>query len=211
MRGSGRPEACPRLVSDVPAGVRRAGAADRAGRLAAAAGQRGFRRCRGAVAAVVAGTGRAGAAGLCRRLLGGHRHGHRRQRRAEHHDQQRPGHAVAGACAQTAPGPRRRPVARGVVGAPHRHRRAGGAGVRLLSFHRAFGHAGGDGPACLCGGCAVHAGDARRPVLEWRQPDRRHGRTGVRLCRLVLHVVAADFRACRLAARHLVAHRSIRS
>ena len=137
----GRAAPAPRRlgVPAVPAADQPVRAADRAGRAAALRPRPGRRRRLRAEPAAVAGAARAGAAGLHRRAVGGHRHGHRRGHRRVHDGLQRPGDAAAAARAAAAAGPRR-PDALPAQHPPRGDRADPAAGLCLLP----------PGRRCLC-------------------------------------------------------------
>ena len=155
----------------------------------------------------------AGADRLHRRLVGGHRHGHRRQRRARHHDLQRPGDAAGAAPLQR--GRDHRLAWRGhepdpaadAAGGDLRHAAArlcllpGGRRHRGADFHRS---------AVLRRHRAVRPGLLRRPRLAARHRARRHRRHADRLRHLGLHAAAADLRAVRADPGDLDRERPLR-
>ena len=138
--------------------------------------------------------------GLRRRLLRGHRHGDRGERRAGDDGEQRPGDAAA--AAQRRAARRREHRSPGAVGAARHHRGARADGLRLPSAARAGRrHAGAARPARVRRGRAVRAGADRRPVLARRQPRRCLRRPGSPARRVGLHAAAAGAGARGLAGQ----------
>ena len=113
------------------------------------------------------------------RPLRGDRNGGGRERRARHHHFQRPGDAAPAPAPRRAGARRRRRHRRaGALGAPDRHRRRSGAGLRLRAHDRQNGPRL-DRPPVVRGGGADRAGLSWRPLLASRDcagRDRRHDR-----------------------------------
>ena len=158
----------------------------------------------GVVVAAVGGPGMAGTAGVSRRIFGGHRHGHRGERCAVDHDQQRPGAADAVALAGYRLG---NGVSSGhPLGATRCHRRSVVRRLRILPPRAECAEPGVHRHAGARRSRAVRARDHRGGLLAGREPRRRHRRARDRLRHLDLH--AADSRH-RLGRRHAacLAHR----
>ena len=125
MRGRRRRAARALVVRRIPRAAQHRGHSHRRGFVAARCRgpQRAQHRRAGVVDSTVGRAGVARAVRVSRRLLRGHRHGHRRERRAGDHDQQRPGAADAVALAVAAVGESVASPAIDPVGAPRGHRR----------------------------------------------------------------------------------------
>ena len=130
------------------------------------------------------------------RPLGGDGNGRGRERRPRHHHFQRPGDAAL-APAQYAGARRGRRHRRiGAVGAPDRHRRRSGAGLRLRAHGRRSG-SGVDWPPVVRGGGADRAGLSWRALLAPRDCAGRDRRYDDRRAGLVLPAAS-----CRRSARN---------
>ena len=190
-------------VSAVPAADQPVRAADRVRRAAdLRRGAHGPGRLRAFAAAGPRPAG-ARAGGLHRRSLGGHRHGDRGNHRRLHDGLQRPADALAAAHAQLRRARGGRLDANTAGDTARRDLRRDAARLPVLPPRRRGLCAGQHRPHQLCGGGAVRAGHARRPLLEGRHPARCAGRAVRRLRAVGLHPAAAVLRQVGVAARGL--------